>query len=88
MRLASVLLVSVCRYVMLGSFLGVMMHVHVVTVRRMCVVGGLMMAAGLVVFGGLQMMFGRLGVMLCGLTMVFCSFLRHCAPFVVRATAR
>ena len=64
-----------CFYVLLGSMLRVLVGVNVVTVSRLCMVGGFLMVAGLVMFGGFGVVFSSVRVMFRGLLVMFGCFL-------------
>jgi len=55
--------------------LRVLVGVNVVTVRRLCMVGGFLMVAGLVMFGGFGVVFSSVRVMFRGLLVMFGCFL-------------
>ncbi len=62
---------------MLGSFLGVMRRVHVVTMRQMGMMRRRLVIAVLVMLGSFPVMVGRMLMVLGGLGVMMRSFLRH-----------
>ena len=69
------LLRAVCFYVLLGSILRVLVGVNVVAVRHLCVMGGFLMIACLVMLGGFSVVFRSVSVMFGCLLVMFGCFL-------------
>jgi hypothetical protein len=63
--------------VMLGSFLRVVLRLHMMAMSQMCVVPGLFVVARFMVLRGNRMMLGSILMMFCCLTMMFSGFFRH-----------
>jgi len=69
---------------MLTGFLGMMGSVHVVPMGEVCMMPGLFMVPGLVMFCGLAVMSCGMFVMLSGFVVVFCSGMAsHGGPSVL-----
>jgi hypothetical protein len=71
------LLLSVRLGVMFRGFFGVMRRLQMMAVRRVRVMCGLLVVAGLVVLGGLAMVVGRIVMVLGGLGVMMRCILRH-----------
>jgi hypothetical protein len=64
----------------LCSMIGVLAGMHSVGAGQVCMVSGLLVLAGLVMFGGFPMMASGGGVVLGGVFVMLGGFLRHGCP--------
>ena len=72
--------ISVRRGMVFRGFFGVMFRLHVMAVRQVRMMAGLLVVARVVVVGGGAVMLRRVFVMLRCVAMVFSAFFRHGSP--------